>query len=166
MALTLSLAAPILFCGIAHGTDLFQLSTDETNALFDKSKGAVVQVRSGDTGVPNAGTGFFLDDQGTVLTSSSILGENHTASVVINGVEMDAKILGNDDHSGVALLKVDYNASPSLPLAHASALQSGDGVMVIGFPMDLPVAPSQGPVMTARAWRRWSDSPPRTSTRM
>jgi serine protease Do len=146
LALTLPLAALVLFCGIAHGTDLFQLSTDETNALFDKAKGAVVQVRSGDTGVPNAGTGFFIDDQGTVLTSSTILDDNTSARVVINGVEMNAKIIGNDEHSGVALLKVDYNASPSLPLAHASALQSGDGVMVVGFPMDLPVAPSQGPV--------------------
>ncbi len=66
--------------------------------------------------------------------------------MVINGVEMDAKILGNDPHSGLAMLHVDYNASPSLPLAHASGLQTGDGVMVIGFPLNLPVAPSQGPV--------------------
>jgi len=44
------------------------------------------------------------------------------------------------------MLKVDYNANPSLPLAHASALQSGDGVMVVGYPLNLPVAPAQGPV--------------------
>ncbi len=139
-------AATLLYPATVRGADLFQLSTDETSALFDKAKGAVVQVRSGDTGVPNGGTGFFIDDQGTLLTSATILGDSKTARVVINGVEMNAKIIGNDPHSGLAMLKVAYNASPSLQLARASGLQSGDGVMVVGFPLDLPVAPSQGPV--------------------
>ncbi len=146
LAVAIPLAASAVFLSVVHAADLFQLSTDETSALFDKAKAAVVQVRSGDTGVPNSGTGFFIDDQGTVLTSATILGDNTSARVVINGVEMDAKIIGNDPHSGLAMLKVAYNASPSLPLAHANGLQSGDGVMVIGFPLDLPVAPSQGPV--------------------
>jgi serine protease Do len=135
-----------LFPGVIHAADLFQLSTDETGALFDKAKAAVVQVRCSDAGVINSGTGFFIDDQGTVLTSSTIIGDGKAARVVISGVEMDAKIIGNDPHSGLAMLRVAYNASPSLPLAHASALQSGDGVMAIGFPLNLPVAPSQGPV--------------------
>jgi serine protease Do len=126
--------------------DVFQLSGDESNALFDKAKAAVVRVRSGDQGFILAGTGFFIDDQGTVLTSSTILGDNTGARVVINGVEMDAKILGNDPRSGLAMLRISYAASPSLPLAHASGLQTGDGVMTIGYPLNLPVAPSQGPV--------------------
>jgi len=140
------LAAPVVFSGALRAADLFQLSTDETNALFDKAKAAVVQVHCNDGGIINAGTGFFIDDQGTVLTSSSLLGDGTSPRVVINGVEMDAKIVGNDPHSGLAMLHVDYNASPSLPLAHTSGLQTGDGVMVIGFPLNLPVAPSQGPV--------------------
>lgn len=146
LAAAVPLAAPLVFSGTARATDLFQLSTDETNALFDKAKAAVVQVRSGSVGMINAGTGFFIDDQGTVLTSATILGDNNSARVVINGVEMDAKIIGNDPHSGLAMLRVNYNAGPSLPLAHAAGLRSGDGVMVVGFPLNLPVAPSQGPV--------------------
>jgi len=71
----------------ARATDLFQLSGDEANSLFDKAKTSVVQVRSGDKGFILAGSGFFIDDQGTVLTSSTILGENSTARVVFNGVE-------------------------------------------------------------------------------
>ena len=98
--------------------DVFQLTEDESNALFDKAKGAVVQVRSGDQGFVLAGSGFFIDDQGTVLTSSTILGDNTSARVVINGVEMDAKILGNDPRSGLAMLRISYGSDPSLPLAH------------------------------------------------
>jgi len=138
---------PLVVCsGLARASDVFQLTGDEANALFDKAKAAVVQVRSGDKGFILAGSGFFIDDQGTVLTSSTILGENHSARVVINGVEMDAKILGNDPRSGLAMLRISYGASPSLPLAHSGGLESGDGVATIGYPLNLPVAASQGPV--------------------
>jgi serine protease Do len=126
--------------------DIFQLNGDESSALFDKARLSIVQVRSGDQGFVLAGSGFFVDDQGTVLTSSSILGDNNSARVVINGVEMDAKVLGNDPRSGLAMLRVPYGASPALPLAHPSALQSGDGLMTIGYPLNLPVSPSLGPV--------------------
>jgi serine protease Do len=138
--------APLVVFPVVARADVFQLSGDEANALFDKAKAAVVQVRSGDKGLISAGTGFFIDNQGTVFTSSSILGDNNSARVVINGVEMDAKILGNDPRSGLAMLRISYGASPSLPLATASALKSGDGVVVIGYPLNLPAAPSQGPV--------------------
>ena len=131
---------------MAARADVFQLSGDEASALFDKAKASVVQVHSGNPGFVLAGSGFFIDEQGTVLTSSTILGENNSARVVINGVEMDAKILGNDPRSGLAMLRVSYGESPALPLAHASSLQTGDGVLTLGYPLNLPVAPSQGPV--------------------
>ena len=140
------LLVPLAGFSVAARADTFQLSGDEANALFDQSKAAVVQVRSGDPGFVNGGTGFFIDDKGTVLTSSTILDNNSSARVVINGVEMDAKILGNDPRSGLAMLRVSYGASPSLPLARASNLQTGDGVMTIGYPLNLPLSPSQGPV--------------------
>jgi S1-C subfamily serine protease len=139
-------AALLVLPGVARAADVFQLTGDETSALFDRTKTAVVQIRSGDKGFILAGSGFFIDDQGTVLTSSTILGDNNSARVVINGVEMDAKILGNDPRSGLAMLRIPYGASPSLPLARSSGLQTGDGVIAIGYPLDLPVAPSQGPV--------------------
>ena len=118
----------------------------EINSIFDKAKASVVQVRSGDKGFILAGSGFFIDDQGTIITSSTILGENTTARVVINGVEMDAKIIGNDPRSGLAMLRVAFDDSPPLPMGHATDLKTGDGVLMIGFPMNLAVAPSQGPV--------------------
>jgi serine protease Do len=142
-------AIPLATLVVIPGTiraDVFQLTGDETNALIDKAKASVVQVRSGDKGFIQAGSGFFIDGQGTVLTSSTILGDNDSARVVLNGVEMDAKILGNDPRSGLAMLRISYGASPALALAHSSALQTGDGVVTIGYPLNLPVAASQGPV--------------------
>jgi len=150
-ALTLALAALpatsfFLAPSLVHAADVFHSSGDEGNALFEKAKASVVQVRSGDKGYILAGSGFFIDDQGTVLTSSTILGENKSARVLINGVEMDAKIIGNDPRSGLAMLRVSYDESPSLPMGHTTDLKTGDGVLLVGYPMNLPVASSQGPV--------------------
>ena len=88
--------------------DLFQPNSTDGNPLFDKAKAAIVKVESGDEGLSLAGTGFFIDSQGTVLTSSTILGGNTTARVTVNGLQMDAKVLGNDPRSGLAMLRVTY----------------------------------------------------------
>jgi len=146
LAATILAALLVVLPGLARASDVLQLTGDEANALFDRAKTAVVQVRSGDQGFILAGSGFFVDDRGTVLTSSTILGDNNSARVVISGVEMDAKILGNDPRSGLAMLRIPYGASPSLPLARSSNLETGDGVVAIGYPLNLPVASSQGPV--------------------
>ncbi|MCE0482766.1 MAG: S1C family serine protease [Methylacidiphilales bacterium] len=122
------------------------LTSDDGGPIFNKAKASILQVRSGDNGFILAGTGFFVDDRGTVLTSSSVLGDNSSARVVVNGVEMDAKIIGNDPRSGLTMLRISYDESPYLPLARSSDLKSGDLVELIGYPLNLPIAPSQGPV--------------------
>ncbi len=146
LLVTFSVAPVFLAPSAACASDFFKLSGDEASAVVDKSLGAVVQVRSGDKGFRLAGSGFFIDDHGTVLTSSTLLEDDTNARVVINGVEMDAKIIGNDPRSGLAMLKVSYDVTTFLPLAHSSELKTGDGVVMIGYPLGLPASPSQGPV--------------------
>jgi len=128
----------------AWGADVFESIGQEVNSLFEKAKSAVVQVHSGDEGFKQAGTGFFIDNRGTVLTSSTVIGDNTTAAVVVNGVEMNAKILGNDPRSGLTMLRVSYDDSPFLPMGHANDLKTGYAVVTIGYPLNLPVSPSQG----------------------
>jgi S1-C subfamily serine protease len=136
-------------CGVAasvplRASDIFQSIGEEVNALFERSQSAVVQVQSGDGSVTLAGTGFFIDDKGTILTSSTVIGDNTTARVEINGEEMPARILGDDPRSGLAELQVAENGTPSLPLGESIDLKTGYSVLAIGYPLNLPVAPSQG----------------------
>ncbi len=151
-ALTLLFAATpvaslaIIASGTARAADLLQPANDDFNGVFDKAKTSVVQVRSGDLGFVSAGSGFFIDDQGTVLTSSTILGENKNARVVINGVEWDAKIVGNDPFSGLAMLRISYDQAPALTLAKSTDVKTGNNVLMLGYPMSLPVAASEGQV--------------------
>jgi serine protease Do len=128
-----------------RAADVFEPTSDEVNSIVERAKPAVVQVRSGKKFIL-AGSGFFIDDRGTVLTSSSVLGENTSARVVINGVEMDAKIAGNDPRSGLAMLRVSFDASPSLPMGHTTDLRTGNNVIMVGYPLNLPASFAQGPV--------------------
>jgi len=130
----------------AQASDMFQSLEDPVSPLFDKAKGAVVKVESGDQGMLLAGTGFFIDNQGTVLTSSTVIGDNTSVRVTVNGIGLDAKILGNDPRSGLAMLKVNYDDSPFLPLGRSIDLKTGDSVLAVGYPLNLPVSSSQGPV--------------------
>ena len=93
-----------------------------------------------------AGTGFFIDDQGTVLTSSTIIGDNTRPASSSTACQLDAKIVGNDPRSGLAMLQVADDDSPFLPLGHSTDLKTGYAVVTIGYPLNLPVAPSQGSV--------------------
>lgn len=133
-------------CLSARAGDVFTPTSDDTNALFDKDKAAIVKVHSGTDDLRLAGTGFFIDDHGTVLTASTVLGTNASATVEVNGVEMDARILGNDPRSGLAMLRVDYEPPTFLTLGHSTDLKTGNSVVTIGYPLNLPAAPSQGPV--------------------
>ena len=113
-----------------------------------------------------------------MLTSSTILGDNTSARVVINGVEMDAqdsrqRSAQRPGHAAGRLRRQPRRCR----WRTSSDLKTGDGVMTIGYPLNLPVAPSQGPVSGFDAsyltsstatrqgsWPRWSASPPPTST--
>jgi serine protease Do len=137
-------ASSLLASAPVRGSDVFQSTGEDTTALFEKAKPAVVKVESGDSDLLLAGTGFFIDNQGTVLTSSTVLGDNTTARVTVNGLTLDAKILGNDPRSGLAMLKVAYDDSPCLNLGHSTDLKTGYAVITIGYPLNLPIASSQG----------------------
>jgi serine protease Do len=128
--------------------DVFAPAAGETSssAAIERAKQAVVRVHSGDQGLQLAGSGFFIDNQGTVLTSSSVLGDNTSVTVEFNGVGMPAKVLGNDPRSGLAMLKVAYADNPFLPLGHSTDLKTGNAIETIGFPLNLPVTAGAGVV--------------------
>jgi serine protease Do len=81
-----------------------------------------------------------------VLTSSTIIGSNTTARVTVNGLQLDAKIIGNDPRSGLAMLRVSAPGQPFLTLGHSTDLKTGYTLMTLGYPLDLALATAQGPI--------------------
>ena len=117
----------------------------EVQALFAKSRDAVVRIESKDRHGRLSGTGFFIDPNGTVYTSYSVGGESLDIVVCHGDMKYPARRVVADARSGVAILKVDAETAFLMP-AKSRDLALASAVLAIGFPMEFPLTPSFGTI--------------------
>ena len=100
------------------------------------------------------GTGFVYDEKGYLLTNNHVI-ESATEIIVkfADGKELDAKVIGADKPTDVAVLKVDAAELPALPLGDSRALKVGDWVVAIGNPFGLEHTVSAG-ILSAKGRTR------------
>lgn len=92
----------------------------------------------------SSGSGFVIDDKGHIVTNAHVV-EGATDVVVSFGdeAEFDAKVVGADVSTDVAVLRIDASkkelsdALKPVTFADSSKVQVGDPVMAIGNPFDL-----------------------------
>ena len=99
---------------------------------------SVVSVRAGS----GSGTGFLVDDDGTIVTNSHVVGTSSDVDVRFGdqGDSLAAQVMGRDPSSDLAVLKVDPNEVSGvqpLPLADSNKVQIGDTAIAIGNPFGL-----------------------------
>jgi serine protease Do len=84
------------------------------------------------------GSGFVLSANGYIVTNNHVV-ENATGIQVklADGRELDAKVVGRDPKTDLALLKVEASGLPVIPVGDSNALQVGEPVMAIGNPFGL-----------------------------
>jgi len=83
------------------------------------------------------GTGFVVDKNGNVVTAAHVVDGASSITVTFqDGTTRTAKLLGKDDATDVAVLKVDASGLTLHPLelGSSSALGAGDALAVIGDP--------------------------------
>jgi putative serine protease PepD len=83
------------------------------------------------------GTGFEIDAAGTIVTASHVVDGASSITVTLeNGMTRTAKLLGQDDATDVAVLKIDPSnvTLHPLKLASSASLNVGDEVAAIGDP--------------------------------
>lgn len=127
-------AAPGAFDAISH----------QVQQVFAKASPAVVKVRAISGPNPLAGTGFFIDGNGTILTAHAIVRDANRAWIERDGEKIEAQILGRDARSGVALLKVDIGPTPFLTLGDPSQLKVASALIAVAYPFNLEAAPAFG----------------------
>lgn len=146
------LAVFLVALGCATGSAAFagtvadSLST-EVREVFERCKGAVVKVEATDKTGQLCGTGFFIDPNGTLLTSYSVGGESGDFVIILpNNGKTTARLLIADARAGIAMLKAEKvpNGTPFLPLAQAAKLAVATPVVAVAYPMDMPLTPSFG----------------------
>lgn len=91
------------------------------------------------------GTGFIIDSEGYILTNDHVVGVANEIKVVLNDQrEFEAKLVGRDERSDLALLKIDAKHLPTLELAKNENLKVGQWVVAIGSPYGLDYSASAG----------------------
>ena len=93
------------------------------------------------------GSGFMIDGQGSILTNYHVVaGASKTTVTLKDGKVYDARLVGSDPSTDVAVLRTDAPASElkPLPLGDSSKLQVGQPVVAIGNPLGYSGTETQG----------------------
>ncbi len=89
-------------------------------------------------GGTSAGSGFLISDDGYVMTNHHVVDGAETVKVMLSDRrEFTAKVIGSDEQSDVALLKIDAKGLPFLRMAKADSAKPGQWVIAIGSPFGL-----------------------------
>jgi S1-C subfamily serine protease len=86
------------------------------------------------------GSGFVFDKAGYIITNYHVIeGAGSIEVTFSNNASIDARVVGSDPSTDLAVLKVDTTASAltPLPLGNSDAVQVGDQVVAIGNPFGL-----------------------------
>jgi putative serine protease PepD len=137
--------------------------------VYEQNIGGVVEIKSTFSGgvdmwgqptgdQQGIGTGFVVNTDGDILTNAHVVSESGvTASSVTvvfkgsgaQGTEIPATIVGSDESTDVALLRIDPSQAPELTpvqLGDSSQVAVGEEVVAIGNPLGLDFSLSSGVV--------------------
>jgi S1-C subfamily serine protease len=91
------------------------------------------------------GSGVIVDASGQVVTNHHVIANAAAIRVQLaDGREADAKVIGRDPDTDLALLRIDLRDLPAMELGRSSALRVGDIVLAIGNPLGLSATVTQG----------------------
>ncbi len=85
------------------------------------------------------GSGFIISKEGLIMTNNHVVGDVDRMTVTLaDGRKFtDAKVIGTDPDSEVAIIKIEGDGFPVLPLGDSDKMEIGDWVMAIGNPFGL-----------------------------
>jgi serine protease Do len=98
----------------------------------------------------STGSGVVVDAEGYILTNAHVVANTQRVRVSINergrrGAQwLEAKIVGQDAETDLALLKVESGRLPALAFGDSDALRQGQMVVAMGSPLGLKNSMSMG----------------------
>ncbi|MGH9945462.1 MAG: Do family serine endopeptidase, partial [Pyrinomonadaceae bacterium] len=84
------------------------------------------------------GSGVIVSNDGYILTNHHVIDGAETITVEFTDRRvMTAKVVGSDQPSDLAVLKIEGQSLPMLPLGNSDAVRVGDVALAIGNPLNL-----------------------------
>ena len=99
----------------------------------------------------SGGSGVIISADGYIVTNNHVIEEATKLKVKLNdGRTFDAKLVGTDPTTDVALIKVEAEDLPTLAFGNSNDLRLGEWVLAIGSPFDLQSTITAG-IVSAKA---------------
>ncbi len=122
-----------------------EVLTSLSNAISQVTENvgeSVVRISSGRRG---GGTGIIWSKQGQIVTAAHVVGRSQEAEVGLpDGRSLNAKILGLDPYSDIALLKVEAEDLKPIIKADSEKLRPGEFVLALASAFGPPVSVTSG----------------------
>ncbi len=108
----------------------------------EQDEGPAEQERTVPRGV---GSGFIISDDGYIITNNHVIANSNAIFVTLtNGKEYKAEVIGTDERTDVALIKIDAKNLDSITIGDSNKLKKGEWVLAIGSPFGLDSTVTSG----------------------
>ena len=92
-----------------------------------------------------SGSGFIVSPDGLIITNNHVVADANKVTVILSDRrEFAAKVVGRDPTTDVAVIKIDGQNLPTVPLGNDETARVGDWVLAIGNPLGLDFTVTQG----------------------
>ncbi len=119
--------------------------SEATAEIVSKTSPSVVTVNNG----MGSGSGIVWSPEGYIVTASHVVGKRSAVEVGLgNGKNQEAKVIGRDPYTDIALLKIEAKTLKPIELGDSQNLKPGQFVLALANPFDRQVSATQG-IVTA-----------------
>ena len=112
-----------------------QLENDELNKFFEKFFGDKLPNAPRQRNTQSLGSGFIYSSDGYIVTNHHVIKNAKKIIVKLNNkTELTAKVVGSDEQSDIALLKVKAKNLQPVKIGNSEDIKVGQWVLAIGSP--------------------------------
>lgn len=143
-------AAALVSPAVVHIKTTFgaQSSRSEEMNLLEQMFGGRGMQRAPRAG---SGSGVIITNDGYIATNNHVVDKASKIEVVLTDKRrVEAKVVGRDPNTDLALLKIEEKNLPFVKLGNSDAVQVGEWVLAIGFPLNLQTTVTAG-IVSAKA---------------
>lgn len=126
-----------------------QAPTDIFDFFFGDGRGQRRQIQTQPR--VGIGSGVIISKDGYIVTNNHVIDGADEISVTLNdNREFKGRLIGTDASTDLALVKIEGNDFPTLPIGDSDALKVGEWVLAVGNPFNLTSTVTAG-IVSAKA---------------
>lgn len=120
------------------------------NSLLDYMFGDQPQTRDVPLGM-GSGSGVIISEDGYIITNNHVIDGSDRVLVILNDKrQFEAKVIGKDPNTDIALLKIEGKDFPYLEYGNSDDVALGEWVLAVGNPYNLTSTVTAG-IISAKA---------------